>query len=63
MLGRGAYFGEMALLSDDRRRANRVEAESICDVYCLQKRDLDHIFTCAALPQHPTAAHARPRGC
>jgi len=45
VLGRGAYFGEMALLSDDRRRANRVEAESICDVYTLPKRDLDHIFT------------------
>jgi len=44
VLGRGAFFGEMALLSEDRRRANRVEAESICDVYCLHKRDLDHIF-------------------
>ena len=45
MLGRGAYFGEMALLTEGQRRANRVEADSICDVYCLQKADLDHIFT------------------
>ena len=44
ILGRGAFFGEMALLSNDQLRHSRVEAISICDIYSLRKDDMDTIF-------------------
>lgn len=33
VLGKGKFFGEMALLSRDLKRQCRVEAYSICDIY------------------------------
>lgn len=44
VLGRGTFFGEMALLSDDAERRARVTAVSICDIYSLNKADLEPIF-------------------
>jgi len=44
VLGRGAFFGEIALLSNDQLRHSRVEAMSICDIYSLHKDDMDAIF-------------------
>lgn len=44
VLGRGTFFGEMALLSDDMERRARVTAISICDIYILRKADLETIF-------------------
>ena len=33
VLGKGKFFGEMALLAADLKRQCRVEAISICDIY------------------------------
>jgi len=44
VLGKGKFFGEMALLSPDLKRQCRVEAHSICDIYELRKVDMNNIF-------------------
>lgn len=40
ILGRGTFFGEMALFASDQLRHSRVEAISICDIYSLKKVSL-----------------------
>lgn len=43
VIGRGAHFGEMALLTRDKRRAFQVESDTISDVYRLGRADFNHI--------------------
>ena len=47
LLGRGCFFGERALLHDDLRRNCNVEALSICDIYSLDRGDLERVFEVA----------------
>ena len=41
-LGEGAFFGEMALVSDKPRNAT-VKASTYCDIYLLQKDSFDRV--------------------
>ena len=54
VLARGAFFGEMALLSNDQLRHSRVESITICDIYSLRQVKTS--------PRHPRATSTPPPG-
>ena len=42
-LGRGSYFGEMAIFLDSNKRTAYVQAETFCNLLILSKKDVDKI--------------------
>lgn len=42
-LGKGSYFGEMAIFLDSNKRTAFVQAETCCSIFVLKKSDLDNI--------------------
>ena len=61
VLGKGKFFGEMALLSADVKRQCRVEAYSICDIYELRKADMTNVFALYPKLKHDMVAIANKR--
>ena len=43
-LGRGQYFGEMAMFLESNKRTAYVQAETFCNISILRKKDLDRLM-------------------